>query len=62
MFLTVEREMHGSFDEKEFVDNIKTSERLVQISVKAESRWQYRLSLHLNLSKLSTQFDRLEKP
>ena len=58
----MERETHASFDDKEFEDKIKTSEKLVHISVKAESRWQYRLSLHLNLSKLSTQFDRLEKP
>ena len=54
--------MHASFDDKELEDNIKTSERLVQISIKAGSRWQYWLSLRLNLSKLSTQFDRLEKP
>ena len=53
--------MHAPFDDKKFDDNIKTSERLLQILVKAESRWQYWLSLRLNLTKPSTQFNRFEK-
>ena len=35
LFTAMDREMHASFDDKEFEGNIKTPERLVQISIKA---------------------------